>query len=200
MKHVLAVSLLVSALASAQTLTLTGPAKARPGQTISVQVVLASPPADLAATQWDATLPAGYTAAAVAGAATTAAAKTLYCNADSTRCLTVGINANLYAAGVVATYALKIPALAAPGPVTIPFCCAIGAQLSGNAAVLSAGVPYTFTVLRNADLNEDGAVDLLDLQMMIQEILAGPVVHDPNGDGNANVYDAQAVARAAGGG
>ena len=41
-----------AALAFGQTLTLTGPATARPGTTIPVTLTLAEPPASLAATQW----------------------------------------------------------------------------------------------------------------------------------------------------
>jgi hypothetical protein len=177
MKHfsiltVLAAALFASAL-PAQTLTLTGPAMARPGSTVAVNVTLAAPPVSLAATQWSVTLPAGYVATAVAGAASTTAAKTLYCNPLSTLCLTVGINTNLYAAGVVATYSLVVPATAAPGPVTIPLSGVVGATLDGSAAVLNAGTAYTFNVLTRTDLNGDGKVDILDLQLMIQEILTG---------------------------
>ena len=98
MKRVAALAILSAALAYGQTLTLTGPATARPGTVIAVNVALASPPASLAALQWLVTLPAGYTATAVAGAASVTAAKTLYCNLASTTCLTVGINNNVYAA------------------------------------------------------------------------------------------------------
>ena len=103
--------LLFSALlAFGQTLTLTGPATARQGQTIAVNLTLASPPASLVATQWTITLPQGYTATATAGAASITAAKDLYCNPTWDLCLTVGINANLYAAGgIVAVHQVTIP-------------------------------------------------------------------------------------------
>jgi hypothetical protein len=185
-----------AALAWGQTLTLTGPPTARPGTTIPVTLALAAPPASLAAAQWTVGLPAGYTATAAAGAASTAAAKTLHCKPDSTLCLTVGVNANLYAAGVVATYQLAIPANASPGQVSIPLTGVIGAALDGSSAGLGAGVPFAFAVLARTDLNGDGVTDVLDLQLMIQEILGGPVAHDQNGDGLADVKDAQIVARA----
>jgi hypothetical protein len=180
------------------TLTLTGPATARIGSSITVNLTLANPPASLAAMQWDATLPAGVTATSVTGGASNTAAKTLYCNATSTRCLTVGINANLYAAGVVATYSLTLPASAAPGSVSIPLGGLVGATLQGDAAALTAGPAYSFTVLARTDLNGDGKTDVLDLQLMIQEILSGsPPLNDQNGDSVGNIRDAQLIARAA---
>ena len=185
-----------AALAWGQTLTLSGPATARPGATIPVTLTLASPPGTLAATQWTVTLPSGYTATATAGAASAAAAKTLYCKSDSTLCLTVGVNTNVYAAGVIANYQLIVPANASPGQVSIPLTGVIGAALDGSSAGLSAGVPFAFAVLATTDLNGDGVTNVLDLQLMIQEILGGPVAHDQNGDGVADVKDAQIVARA----
>jgi hypothetical protein len=200
----LLIALLFSALASAQTLTLTGPATARPGQTIAVNVMLADPPASLAATQWSVTLPTGYTATAVAGAASTAAAKDLYCSTLATTCLTVGINTNLYAAGVVATYSLAVPALATPGPVTIPLSGVVGATLAGDAAVLNAGAAYTFNVLSRWDLNGDGVVDVRDVQFLIDVLRlmwnTGTIPvssNDLNGDGKYDVRDAQSIARGA---
>jgi len=196
MKTIIAV-LFCSGLVFGQTLTLTGPATARPGNTIAVDVVLASPPADLAGVQWSVGLPPGLTATATAGAASNTAAKTLYCKDDATLCLAVGINTNLYAAGVVATYSVVLPAVLTPGPVTIPLSGVIGATLEGKQAPLTAGAAYSFNVLSSMDLNGDGTVDVQDLQLMIQEILSGALAHDQNGDGAADVRDAQIVARAA---
>lgn len=190
------ITMILASSLPGQTLTLTGPATARPGTTIPVTLTLAAPPASLAATQWSVGLPAGYTATAVAGAASTAAAKTLYCNSLSTLCLTVGVNTNLYADGVVATYQVTVPTNASPGQVSIPLTGIIGAALNGGSTGLGAGVPFAFAVLAATDLNGDGKTDALDLQLMIQEILVGPIAHDQNGDGVADVKDAQTVARA----
>lgn len=196
MKRIAALTLFLAALGYGQTptLTLAGPATVRPGETITVNVnaTLAAPPSSLAATQWSITVPAGYIASAVAGAASTAAGKTLYCNDASTTCLTVGINTNVYAVGVVAVYTLTIPSSAAPGMVTIPLSGVVGATLAGDAAALTAGAAYSFTILAPTDLNGDGKTDVQDLQIIVQQILtAGATV---------TVRDAQIIARAAVGG
>ena len=171
MKRVAVISILSAVLAYGQTLTLTGPATARPGTVVAASLALTSPPASLAALQWSVTLPAGYTATAVAGAASVTAAKTLYCNPASTTCLTVGINNNVYAAGVAAVYSLAIPATAAPGPVSVPLSGLVGASLAGGNAPLTAGTAYSVLILAPTDLNGDGKTDVQDLQIMIQRIL-----------------------------
>jgi len=194
----LAIVPLFSALLAGQTLTLTGPATARPGQTIALNLTLSAPSENLAALQWTTAVPSGLTFTASAGAASNAAAKTLYCGMPTSQtCLTVGINSNLYTVGVVATYQVTVPANALPGNVGIPLTGLVGAKLDGTAAVIVAGTPYFFGVLARTDLNGDGKTDVLDLQLMIQEILTGTVTNDQNGDGAVNVLDAQIVAKAA---
>jgi hypothetical protein len=156
-------------------LTLVGPPTLRPGTTVAVNVMLSNPHPELAAIQWSAALPTGFTASAwtcTAGAASTMAAKDLYCNPASTTCLTVGVNANLYAAGVVAIYSLTVPSTAPPGPVAIPLSGLSGATLGGADAPLTSGVPYNPVVLASTDLNGDGKTDVQDLQIVIQRILA----------------------------
>lgn len=200
----LVVAQIFAAVARGQTLTLTGPATARPGQTISVNVSLSGTAPDLAAMQWSLGLPTGYTVSkATAGAASTAAGKTLYCNAAWVNCLAVGINANLYAPGVVATHLVTVPLGATLGSATItipgaaPLIGVVGATLVGGAAPLTVGPAYAFNVLAPTDINGDGKTDIMDLQFMIQEILIGPLANDQNGDGVGNVRDVQTVAKAA---
>lgn len=197
MRRLAILSILCAAMLSAQTLTLTGPARVRPGTTVPVTLTLAVPPPSLAATQWTLTLPSGYTATAIAGAATMAAEKILYCRPDATLCLTVAAGANLYAGGVVATYQMTVPANAPAGNVTVPLLGIIGSALDGSSAPLGSGIPFAFAVLARTDLNGDGVTDKVDLNLMIQEVLSGgPPSTDPDGDGLATVKDAQIVARA----
>lgn len=204
MRFAIAVLLLASSLLG-QTLNLSGPPLVRPGQTIAVDVALTNPSADLAAMQWSLALPANYLVVrTTAGAASTAAGKVLYCNAPATNCLVVGVNTNVYGAGVVATYSIVVPAAAAPGPASIsmpgaaPLIGVLGATLTGGTAPLGVGTAYSFQVLAPTDLNGDGKTDILDLQILIQEILGGgPVANDQNGDGASDVRDAAIVARAA---
>jgi len=188
----LAILLLLCASLSAQTLTLVGPLTMRPGNTYGINVMLANPPADLAALQWSVALPAGYPASVwkcANGGASAAAAKDLYCNSAATTCLTVGINSNIYTAGVVAIYSLAVPAATTPGPIAIPLSGLVGATLAGDAASLTSGVLYNPVVLAPTDLNGDGKTDVQDLQIMIQRILEPGAL--------ATVQDAQIVARAA---
>jgi hypothetical protein len=192
-------ALLAALPASGQTLTLTGPAAARPGQTIAVNLSLAGA-AGIAAWQADFGLPAGAAMSVAAGPASVAAEKTLYCRTDASRCLAVGINTLIYSGGVVAVCQVTIPQGATPGPLPIALSGLAGATLAGDNAPLTAGAAYNLLILARTDLNGDGKTDILDLQIMIQEILSGPsgpVANDQNGDGVANVRDAQIVARAA---
>lgn len=209
MRLAIAALLLASSLAG-QTLNLSGPPTARPGQTIAVEVSLANPQANplagLAAMQWSLALPPNYTIAkAAAGPASTAAGKALYCNTTWLNCLTVGIDTNLYGAGVVATYQIVVPIAAAPGPASIsmpgaaPLIGVIGSTLAGGTAPLGIGTPYSFTILSPTDLNGDGTTDIRDLEILIRQILdnAPVAANDQNGDGAVDVKDAQIVARAA---
>lgn len=181
-----------------QTLTLTGPATARPGSTIQLNLQLANT-TTIAALQWTSlTVPSGWVVRAVAGAASVTAAKELYCDPPWKLCLAVGINANLYAPGVVAVYTVTIPPNAAPGPVTIPLSSLVAATLDGGSTPITAGTAYSVQVLHQSDLNGDGKTDILDLQLMILEILGqSSVANDQNKDGVDDVLDAQIVARAA---
>jgi hypothetical protein len=93
----------------------------------------------------------------------------LYCNSTSVRCLTVGINTSLYAAGVVARYSIQVPVTATPGPVPIPLSGLVGATLEGLGSPLTPGSGYTLTVLRRSDLNGDGVVNVIDVQIVAKE-------------------------------
>jgi hypothetical protein len=171
------------------TLTLTGPATARPGDVISVNMTLVNVSQDLAALQWTAVPPSGYVTSVVAGAASNAVAKTLYCGLPASNiCLTVGINNTTYTQGVVAIYSLTVPATALPGTVAFPLSGTMGATLVGNASLVAPGTPYMFSVLAAVtDLNGDGRTDMADLQIAIQGILSGT--------GGHTLVEAQKIAR-----
>ncbi len=200
MRIAIAVLLLTSSLWGQATLTLSGPAAARNCATITINVNLSAPGPDLAALQWSVGLPLGITPTAVAGPASVAAGKLIYCGTNST-CLLVGVNTNVYpaAGGVVASYQLVIPGQVPPGPLAIPLSGLVAASLAGDNVPLVSGPTYTVNVLARTDLNGDGKTDVQDLQILIQEILnppggAGPSPNDQNGDGVLNVRDAQIVA------
>ena len=200
--RLLLIALLALPLTAQQaTLTMTGPATVRPGATINANLSLSSPGSNLAGLQWSVSLPVGYTATASAGAASTAAGKTLYCNPAASLCLTVGVNQSLYAAGVVATYQIAIPSSAPAGSVTIPLSGLVAASLDAQNIPITAGPTYSVTVLSRFDLNGDGAVNIQDLIYWLQRRFAmtSTLDEDLNGDGQYNVLDAQAIARAVSG-
>jgi len=192
--------LFVGVVCTAQTLMLTGPANARPGETVTVAVAIASPGANLAALQWDVGLPSGFTATALGGAASVAASKTLVCNGTATRCLTYGVNIKVYGPGLVATYEVVIPTDQPAGVVAFPLSGLVGARLDGSSASVVAGAAYSLTILANTDLNGDGVTDVEDIQILIPIIL-GPIAANcpvpQNTDLVCNVLDLQLVARAA---
>ena len=184
--------------AQTKTLTLTGPATAKPGDTVALTLTAAGGTnTNSAGIQWTMGLPSGgYTATATAGTAATAATKTLSCTADTTFCMLWGMNATIIGNGVVTTYSVKVPAGAVGGGVSFPLSGILGATAAGLAQAISAGTPYTLTVQVpiKQDLNGDGKTDAADVQLMVNEVVAaqgspGACVHDMTGDGKCDLLD-----------
>ena len=128
----------------------------------------------MAAAQWTLTPPAGATLAAPAlGAASTAAGKVIQCGTGSfaALCLDAGIgstlNANIIGSGVLATYAVTVPAGTAPGPIPLGLTGLLGANATAGSAVALATTGTTLTVTSIYDLNGDGVVNSADVQIMV---------------------------------
>jgi hypothetical protein len=199
----------ISAVLNGQALTLSLSAPTTyPGATVTLNVSFAdaTPTAGASGFEWQLVPPAGLTpGVGTAGAAAITAAKALSCNNATFLCIETGINSNTFASGIVASYPLTVPATATPGT-TFQFSLAgiLGATLTGTAvANLPATAPaITLTVLNRFDLNGDGKVDILDLQLLIQYILTNPPLafnpaFDFNSDTKINVLDVQLLDRAA---
>ncbi len=185
------------ALGQQITFTLTGPASARPGGTVSLPLVVSGTSA--AGLQWSVTMPAGgYTISATPGTSTTAASKRMQCAAPPFTCLVYGIDANLVAPGQIAVHTVGIPASAPKGAIQFPLAGTIAASLPGVEIPSASGAAYSLTILSKFDLNGDGATDLNDLQIVVDQALGrvGCTSGDLNGDGKCNVLDAQLLANA----
>lgn len=173
----------------AQTLTLSGPATARPGATVTVNLSVAA--SGSAALQWAVGLPTGYTATVVAGAAATG--KDLSCTVSNAFCLLVGQNATVIGNGVVAVYSLRVPATAS-GTAALPLGNLLGASAEGNPVTITSGPAYSLQILATEDLNGDGTVTAADVTLMTTQAIASQTtpsacINDLNSDGRCDVLD-----------
>lgn len=177
----------------AQTLTLSGPATARPGATVTVSLTAAA--SGSAALQWAVGLPAGYTATVVAGAAATG--KALTCNASNAFCLLVGQNATVIGNGVVAAYSLRVPASVSE-TAALPLSSLLGASAVGNPVTITSGPAYSLQILAHEDLNGDGSVTAADVTLMTTQAIESQTtpsacVNDLNSDGRCDVLDVMQI-------
>lgn len=174
------------------TVSLSGPPTARPGTTVTLSLAGAASITPAAALQWTLTLPSGYSGIPTAGAAATTAGKSLYCGTAA--CLvTSTTNVTPLGPGVLATYSVQIPATAAAGPIAFPLAGMAAADATGSALVVTAGVPYSLTILAKSDINGDGKTDTADVTAMISQVTGGACTNDQNGDGKCDVVDAVLV-------
>ena len=139
MKTLLLLILTISLKAQTLTATLSSPF-AYQGSSINLTLSFAdaTPTAGIAGFQWTLSMPPGFTLGTpVLGAASTAAGKTVSCNAGI--CVTAGTNENTFGSGLIVTYPISITTAAVTGP------WAVG--LSGLLATTAAGTgaPISFT-------------------------------------------------------
>lgn len=198
MKTLLLLISLSAALAAQTTLTLSGPATARPGQSIDLVLSLAAPGPRPAGLQWTLELPAGATAAAQAGAAAVAAEKTLYCSEQATLCLLVALNQTTMAPGEVGKYTVTVPSTAAKGLYQIPLSGVMAASAQAVAQPIASGPVYEIRVLARSDINGDGVTNMADLQLILDQVFGrAPCSDDQNGDGRCDLLDVLLVVRGA---
>lgn len=187
----------VAAFAQAQ-LTLSGPATARPGQ--SVAVTVSHNAAGASGFQWTATYPAGWTVdRALTAAAAAAASKTLQASTDSRIALVYGMNQNVIQTGALAVITLAVPAAAAPGPASITLSGAVAATAQAVPIPISAGPALAIAVLAREDLNGDGKIDQADLAIAADAATGRAACGsaDINNDGKCDLIDALLVIKAA---
>lgn len=177
---------------AAQTLTLTGPATVRPGQSVTLDLTLSGTAAPVGL-QWSLAMPAGMTATPTAGAAL-GTSKTLHCQTPI--CLAVGLNVTPIPTGAVARYAVQVAANTARGLYQMPVTDALAANADGEAMTVTLGAAYALRVLARSDLNGDGLTNGADLTLMIDQVLGRTAcADDQTGDGKCNLMDVLAVVR-----
>lgn len=199
-----------SAFAQALTLSVASPVtSARPGATYGLNVTLAgSAGLAIAGVQWSIVLPAGFAPTVTAGAASTAANKTVTCSTATAAggtmiCLSVGLNSTPFADGVVAVMSGTVPVTATIGAVNFLTSADLAATAAGAGAAIAAGAPLAFTVLSPCDLNGDGKIDAADLALEVGFVVNPSSCQAPagdfDGDGKCTVIDAVRLAVAAAG-
>ena len=116
-----------------------GSGNAAAGATVSIPITFTSGTNGSAGLQWTLGLPAAVTSYTVqAGAAATAASKTLYCNGAT--CLLIGQNSTALAAGVVATISATLSSAASGSmPVTLTNTVATAAAGTSQAVSVTGG-------------------------------------------------------------
>lgn len=207
---VLAALLLSSAFGQTLSVSVSTPT-AKPGQTVTVVVSFAPGSTGVAAMGWqlamsDPSLQVGPTSAS--GAATVAG-KVVSCNPNTSSppCVAWGMNQNNIGAGPVATTSYVIPSNATPGPVTFSILSPSGSTGSLSPTALMAvpilvGPNATLTIQSGPspyDLNGDGKVDILDVQIVVSQVIGTAVCStgDVDKSGKCDLIDVQTVVRAA---
>ena len=112
------------------------------------------------------------------------------------RVLTTGMNQTVIAGGIVAyaSFTLQPVFVGGSSAVTLKNC--VGSSALGSA--LATGCNVATVKAFGCDLNGDGAVNVVDLQLIVNEALGTlPATHDLNGDGKVNVADVQKTVNAA---
>ena len=186
------------ALCAATSLSLTGPATARPGATVTLTLAIAGSTGE--AYQWQITPPgSGLTLTTAIAPGVSTANKTLICSTDGTICILFSSSApgatSTIPDGNLATVTLKIPAGTAPGSITLPLSNMIGAAgVPAQPLPVTSGGVYSLKILDPRDVNGDGVIDLSDVTAITTQITtASCTTGDVNGDGKCDVVDVLGV-------
>jgi hypothetical protein len=191
------VTALVAQTATTPTLSVTAPARVRPGSKVTVTVAL-SGTTEAAALQWTLSPPNEITPVSpIAGSSATVAGKTVYHYAPTGIALVVGLNMNKMQPGSVASYTFDVPANQAE-PLSFNLTNVIGATPEAAPVPIVAGPSLIVALIKKEDLNGDGTIDSIDLQISVDQIQGrSPCgTADLNGDGKCNLFDAQLLVKA----
>lgn len=172
------------------TLTLTGPATARPGTQIDLSLDLSG--VDSAAgVQWTLAVPLNTIVTPQAGTAATAAEKSIECDEARAKCLVVGLNRNAIAPGQVAKFGMEIAASTAKGVYPITLDGLIAANVDAVQIPVVAGAVYEIRILARSDLDGDGFTNWDDVRLMLDQVFGrAGCTGDQNGDGKCDLIDA----------
>lgn len=151
-----------------------------PGTSGVVSIILAPGTVAPAAVEFTLVVPPGEFSnlASAAGAASTAAAKQLSCSpwsatsaTNTITCVVFGLNQTNLGAGSIADFTLTVnPAVPNSSYVLTPSNVS-AADVKGNAVTLSP-VAGTFLIKNACDLNGDGAINLQDVLVAVQNAIA----------------------------
>lgn len=198
MKRFLTVFFILAAFAAGQTITVMVPvAVVPPGTAGIVQLALvtpttATPPAALQFTM-SGTTDTGILTATV-GSASTAASKQISCTsppAKTLTCIVWGLNSNTIGNGDVADVTVPISATATLASDLLTLTNVLGASAAGGSVTVAA-VNGSISVFSPCDLNHDGVVDIIDINVVVSQAIAGAVActtGDLNKDTKCNVLD-----------
>jgi hypothetical protein len=112
------------------------------------------------------------------------------------RLLTMGVNQTAVANGLAATVLFTVKAPFTTGSSLVsPLNCI---SSSGQGSALATGCTASTVTISSCDINGDGVVNVVDVQLIINQALGIiPAVSDLNHDGVVNVADVQIVINAA---
>jgi hypothetical protein len=196
--------ILWAALASAQTLTITGPGSVKAGSTFTLGIGLSGTgTTGDQAFQFSLSGISSWTIAPVRGTAATTANKTVSCAAVgvSYNCIVAGLNTATLVDGQQVVLTVTVPRNAGSGTTTVSasslLAAATDANGSANGVSLVAPVPFTLSVTSACDLDGNGVIDATDLATAMQQVVGvGACSADLNSDGVCNVIDVQIIANA----
>ncbi len=156
----------------AQTLTLTGPTNALPGQTVSLSVSLAGASGkSISGVQWTATPSSGGLTAST----TQTPNKGIFCGSGSQTCEVIGVvgttvNNSAISDGTVGQFQFQVPAPAV-GNISFPLTGLFAVDSTGLNVATISGAPYVLSVLSKCDVNKDGKTDSADVIAVINGAL-----------------------------
>ena len=201
-KRLLLFSLLLPLTLLGQTTTITpsGPSSVTAGNPVTLSIgMTGSNGQNIAALQFSLTLPAGFTIGTPVLASGIPAGNVAYEGGTGNTFIVAG-STTAMTDGAVLTVPITIASTAATGALTIPITAgSVFAATTGGLNVngMTPGTPYSLTVFSPCDLNQDGKVNVVDVQQVVAAILGTGTCTVPGG---CNIVTVQDVVIAALGG
>lgn len=171
MKRLLFLPILTAALwGQTTTVTLTGPASVTPGNSFNATLSIAGTGSQgIVDLQWSLLLPAGFTPGTPAMASSEPSGDVAQCGTAA--CLIWGSLTSM-ADGTLATIPITVSTTAALGSQSLNVSGLFAATAQGfNVNGLTAGAAYSIKILSRCDFNGDGAVNVADVQTVVNAVL-----------------------------
>jgi len=130
-----------------------------------------------------------------------AAGKDIQCNTANGTCLISGINSQTIADGQMAQFSIPI-ASTVTGNLIFSLTASVGASLAGTSVATTTNPSLSVPSVNKCDITGDGLSDGSDVTLIKTQITSGsaPTTSDLNKDGAVNVIDEQILINAALGG